>query len=131
MGSPVVLEVRDDYTFYLKFDEPYGSFLTVLGGTGWFSYADMLKPSHYLKEFHPDYISAERTKELLQERACAMNGSCSNLQIAMPMKPERPSARAFQCCGRGPRREGLGQNCTCNVIRITTRWMGQAGSSLI
>ena len=68
VGSPVVLEVRDDYTFYLKFDEPYGSFLTVLGGTGWFSYADMLKPSHYLKEFHPDYISSERTKELLQER---------------------------------------------------------------
>ena len=67
-GIPVVLEVRDDYTFYLKFDEPYGSFLTVLGGTGWFSYADLLKPAHYLKEFHPDYISAERTKELLQER---------------------------------------------------------------
>ena len=68
VGSPVVLEVRDDYTFYLRFDEPYGSFLTVLGGTGWFSYADLLKPAHYLKEFHPDYISAARTKELLQER---------------------------------------------------------------
>ena len=67
-GSPVTLNVHDDYTFYLVFDEPYGSFLSVLGGTGWFSYADLLKPAHYLKEFHPDYISAERTKELLQER---------------------------------------------------------------
>ena len=68
LGSPVTLNVHDDYTFYLVFDEPYGSFLSVLGGTGWFSYADLLKPAHYLKEFHPDYISAERTKELLQER---------------------------------------------------------------
>ena len=39
-GSPVTLNVHDDYTFYLVFDEPYGSFLSVLGGTGWFSYAE-------------------------------------------------------------------------------------------
>ena len=67
-GTAVALEVRDDYTFYLSFDEAYGSFLSVLGGTGWYSYADLLKPAHYLKEFHPDYIGPERTKELLEER---------------------------------------------------------------
>ena len=68
VGSPVSLQVQDDYTFYLSFEEPYGSFLRVLGGTGWFNYADLLKPAHYLKEFHPNYITPERTKELLQER---------------------------------------------------------------
>ncbi len=68
LGVPVALQVQDDYVFYLSFSEPYGSFLSVLGGTGWFSYADLMKPAHYLKEFHPDYISPERTRKLLQER---------------------------------------------------------------
>lgn len=67
-GTAVTLEVQDDYTFILSFDEAYGSFLSVLGGTGWYSYADLLKPAHYLKDFHPDYIGPERTKELLEER---------------------------------------------------------------
>ena len=104
VGSPVTLEVRDDYTFHLKFDEPYGSFLTVLGGTGWFSHADLLKPAHYLKEFHPDYISAERTKELLQERELryewelfgsadchayeARDAKCQNFPVLWPWTPQ-------------------------------------------
>ncbi len=68
LGSPVSLQIQDDYVFYLSFDAPYGSFLSVLGDTGWFNYADLLKPAHYLKGFHPTYITPERTKELLQER---------------------------------------------------------------
>lgn len=67
-GSAARLEILDDYTFVLSFDQSYGSFLSVLGGTGRYSYADILKPAHYLKGFHPDYITAERAKELLQER---------------------------------------------------------------
>ena len=118
VGSLVVLEVRDDYTFYLKFDEPYGSFLTVLGGTGWFSYADLLKPAHYLKEFHPDYISADRTKELLQERDLryewelfesadcyaqeARAAKCQDFPVIMAVDPARRGAGAELYLQRNP-----------------------------
>ena len=94
LGSPVTLNVHDDYTFYLVFPEPYGSFLSVLGGTGWFSYADLLKPAHYLKEFHPDYISTERTKELLQERGLRYEWELLETADCHPH-----AARAAKCQG--------------------------------
>ena len=52
-GSPAELTVADDYSFSLSFDVPSGGILRDLAITGWTSYNDMIKPAHYLGDFHP------------------------------------------------------------------------------
>src|SRR5690606_37964700 len=54
-GAPVALEVVDDLTFTLKFDRPYGSFPVQLVVGLWRSYVDIIKPRHYLEQFHKKY----------------------------------------------------------------------------
>lgn len=66
-GSIMELEIIDEYTFKYIFDEPYGSFMQVLALKGWATYHDILKPSHYLKQFHIDYTSLEDMRDLLDE----------------------------------------------------------------
>lgn len=66
-GSIMELEIVDDYTFKFIFDEPYGSFMQVLALKGWATYHTILKPSHYLKQFHIDYTPLEDMRELLDE----------------------------------------------------------------
>lgn len=67
-GTPATLKVEDDYVFHLVFDTPYGGFLGELGNRHWRSYADLLKPLHHLRDFHPAYISPEQARALLQAR---------------------------------------------------------------
>ena len=54
-GEPMQFEVVDDWTFKIKFNEPYGGFAVHLSIAGWKGYTDMLKPAHFLKRFHPAY----------------------------------------------------------------------------
>jgi peptide/nickel transport system substrate-binding protein len=54
-GNPMKFEVVDDWTFKIKFDQPYGAFPIRLAIQGWRGYTDLLKPAHYLKQFHPKY----------------------------------------------------------------------------
>lgn len=66
-GEPMDLEIVDDYTFKMKFVEPYGTFLIELAIAGWAGYPDVLKPAHYLKQFHIDYTPVEDMREDLKE----------------------------------------------------------------
>ena len=67
-GSPMKLEVIDDYTFRVSFDEPYGGFLLQLAINQWGDYADFLiKPKHYLKQFHIKYTSLDEMRPYLDE----------------------------------------------------------------
>lgn len=66
-GTPVALEVIDDFTFKLKFDEPYGGFLVRLAIQGWRGYTDLLKPAHFLKDYHEKYADADELKEKTKE----------------------------------------------------------------
>ena len=66
-GTPAQLEVVDDYTFRLIFDQPSGGILRDLAITGWTSYNDLIKPKHYLSQFHPDYADADALQALLDE----------------------------------------------------------------
>ncbi|MCA9916558.1 MAG: hypothetical protein KC445_01340 [Anaerolineales bacterium] len=51
------LTIIDEYTFELKFSKPYGAFVAALNS--WIPYYDILiKPSHYLKQFHASYADA-------------------------------------------------------------------------
>lgn len=54
-GTPMKFEKIDDWTFRISFDESYGGFLVFISIKGWAGYTEMLKPAHYLKQFHPDF----------------------------------------------------------------------------
>ena len=53
--NPATLEFVDDWTFTLTFDDPYGSLLVVMAIKSWVGYHHLIRPAHYLKDFHLDY----------------------------------------------------------------------------
>ncbi|MEM7030606.1 MAG: ABC transporter substrate-binding protein [Chloroflexota bacterium] len=65
-GNPMQIEIVDDFTFKIIFDEPYGVFPAQLAIAGWHSYAPFLKPKHYMSQFHIDYTSLEELKPLME-----------------------------------------------------------------
>lgn len=69
------LTIIDDYSFDLTFSEPYGIFVAALNS--WIPYYDfILKPSHYLKQFHAGYANQDDLGKLLEE-----NGQTSWVQL--------------------------------------------------
>jgi peptide/nickel transport system substrate-binding protein len=66
-GEPMKFEVIDDYTFKISFTEAYGRFPIQLALTGWRGYTDLLKPAHYLKQFHIKYTKLENLEPLIKE----------------------------------------------------------------
>jgi peptide/nickel transport system substrate-binding protein len=54
-GQPFTFTVVDDSTFTIAFNGSYGGFPVHLSIAGWKGYTDLLKPAHYLKQFHKDY----------------------------------------------------------------------------
>jgi peptide/nickel transport system substrate-binding protein len=64
-GTPMELEILDDHTFRVRFDEPYGGFLTNLALVGWQNYTALLKPRHYLEQFHADYTPMEELAPMI------------------------------------------------------------------
>ena len=58
-GTPAQLDVIDDYSFSLTFDSPSGGILRDLAITAWTSYNDMIKPSHYLADYHPAHADGD------------------------------------------------------------------------
>ncbi len=65
------LEVIDDYTFRITFTGPYEGFVYQLAIRSWMSYQPLLKPKHYLKQFHPRYTSMEELEPLIEEEGLA------------------------------------------------------------
>lgn len=56
--GPAQLTIIDDFNFELMFSKPYGAFVANLNS--WIPYYDfMLKPAHYLKQFHAKYAKKE------------------------------------------------------------------------
>ena len=54
-GAPFTFTVVDDTTFTIAFNESYGGFPVHLSIAGWKGYTDLLKPAHFLKQFHKDF----------------------------------------------------------------------------
>ena len=50
-----MIKVIDDYTFSISFEKPYGSFPAQIAISGWHGYGGIIKPAHYLKQFHAKY----------------------------------------------------------------------------
>ena len=66
-GTPVEFSVVDDWTFKLKFDQPYGGLLIRMSVQGWRGYTDFLKPAHYLKQYHKDFADPDQFAAMLAE----------------------------------------------------------------
>ena len=70
-GTPAELTVVDDLTFGLTFDVPSGGILRDLAITGWTSYNDLMKPLHYLADYHPAHADADELAEKLEAEGLA------------------------------------------------------------
>ena len=63
--APAALKVIDDLAFELAFSAPYGFFIAALNS--WITgYDFMLKPAHYLKQFHAKYADKAALDALLK-----------------------------------------------------------------
>jgi peptide/nickel transport system substrate-binding protein len=71
MGEKMKLEILDKYTFRISFKDRYGGFLTQLAIEGWATYSDLLKPFHYLKQFHIKYTPLEKLEPLIEKEGFA------------------------------------------------------------
>jgi peptide/nickel transport system substrate-binding protein len=65
-AAPAKLNVIDDWTFSLQFDRPYGAFPAQISIAGWRGYAGIIKPRHYLEQFHKKYADPKELKEKLK-----------------------------------------------------------------
>lgn len=68
-AAPAKLKVIDDLTFSLTFDGPYGSFPAQLAIGQWRGYQDIIKPKHYLQQFHTKYTPLEKLKPLMKKES--------------------------------------------------------------
>lgn len=60
------LTIKDEYSFELKFSEPYGAFVAALNS--WIPYYDIIiKPAHYLKQFHAKYADPAALEAAMTE----------------------------------------------------------------
>ncbi|SFI73800.1 peptide/nickel transport system substrate-binding protein [Paenibacillus sp. UNC496MF] len=66
-GKPFVFELIDEYTFKLSFDQPYGGFLLSLAVQGWRGYTDLLKPAHFLKNYHTKYTELAKLEPAIKK----------------------------------------------------------------
>lgn len=66
-GAPMSFEIIDEFSFKISFDEPYGRFPVQLALTGWRGYTDLLKPRHYLEQYHVKYRPLEELEPQIKE----------------------------------------------------------------
>ncbi|MCH8291996.1 ABC transporter substrate-binding protein [Candidatus Poribacteria bacterium] len=64
-GEPMQVEKVDDYTVRFRFKTPYGLFLKVLASGRGYQVVDY--PAHYLKQYHPDFVSQQRLEEMAKK----------------------------------------------------------------
>ena len=66
-GEPMMLNVVDPWTFRVSFSEPYGGFLAQLAIVIWRGYNYVLKPKHYLEQFHADHAPLKDLEPMIKE----------------------------------------------------------------
>ncbi|MEC0266232.1 ABC transporter substrate-binding protein [Paenibacillus anseongense] len=66
-AAPMKLEVIDDLNFKLVFDRPYGGILIRFAIQGWRGYTELIRPAHYLKQFHKKYTPLDKLEPLIKQ----------------------------------------------------------------
>ena len=64
-GKPMEVDIVDEFTFKITFESPYGGFPVQMAIAGWRGYTELLKPAHFLKDYHPKYTSMEKLEPLI------------------------------------------------------------------
>jgi peptide/nickel transport system substrate-binding protein len=67
-GDPFKLEIIDKYKFRISFSKPYGGFPAQLAINDWRDYSNLLKPKHYLKQFHIRYVPLKDLEPLIAKQ---------------------------------------------------------------
>jgi len=67
LKSPGVFDFIDDHTFSITFEEPYGGFLAVMSIQGWRGYTDLIRPAHYLQQYHVDFTPLADLEPMIAE----------------------------------------------------------------
>ena len=62
-GDPITMEFPDDYTWVLKFETPQWIMPYVLA-QGFWEWEPLMKPKHFLTQFHPDYTDGVDYEDL-------------------------------------------------------------------
>ena len=101
-GKPGEIVKVDETTVEFRFAEPYPMFVDVLsaftqiggghalGGTQWGGFMGPYVPAHYLKQFHPKFIGADKANEMA--KAAGMDGWIALLKFKnnYALNPECP-----------------------------------------
>lgn len=66
-GTPITMEFPDDVTWVLKFDEPQYIMPYVLA-QGFWEWEPLMKPKHFLVQYHPDYEGQDYQELDLMDR---------------------------------------------------------------
>lgn len=66
-GLPGKLEIVDELTFKFRFPESNGIFVKNVMFNEWVEYSRIIKPSHYLKQFHSKYATPEEIARRIKE----------------------------------------------------------------
>ena len=96
-GTPMTFEVIDPLTFKISFDAPYGMFLMQLAVQGWRGYTDLLKPKHFLTQYHADYTPLEELEPQIAEEGFAEGAwnDLFNLKDIINWEVSSPDAVGF------------------------------------
>ncbi len=99
-GKPLVIEVTDDYTFKVKFEEPYAGFSAFLAICQWKGYTELLKPKHVLMQYHVNYTPLDKLEPLIQKESLAAGEwwTLFNTKDVTNWELTRPQAIGFPNC---------------------------------
>ncbi len=118
-GETAVFEKVDDYTFRIKFAQPFPSWLETMSTSsvaGHFhqgrSGGGLVAPRHYLEQFHPDFVGEEEANRIAQDAGyenwhlhfLAKNDAAMNpeLPVITPWKPVTRIADSEYILERNP-----------------------------
>ncbi len=66
-GEPFKLDVLDSYTFRITFTQSYGGFIAQCDIVAWRGATELLKPKHYLKNYHAAYTPLVQLEPKIKE----------------------------------------------------------------
>jgi len=92
-GEKPEITVEDEYTWRIDFPGPNPLFLDAVGLEG---RADLVAPKHYLKDFHPSYVTEAELQRTLDEKGYDDWQSLMDAEYQIVTNPDRPYQFAFR-----------------------------------
>lgn len=101
-GELMGFEKLDDYTVRFTFSKPNSLFLPLTVASGYLAGANIFLPKHYLKQFHPNYVTEEEmNRRMRQHRFDIWHRLFENRRETWT-NPDRPTLYAWQLAKAPP-----------------------------